>query len=303
ETRGARAAMRADRRVDRQRQVREDLPEEEIGARVAGDEIRVLTDPAEAGVACNRFLEHGRAVGEDAVAERTYVRLDRIGELLQALPHHLVVVAAERIARDVRASRIAKGTDGVGGFAGPIIEARRDDPGRAGHELRGPRAFRAVARHVVELAVPAEREPALELRFVVAKIDAADADLAEAERGRLLANPVRERGELRGRERSPLGRPRRWKHVLGHLGVLACAIEGSGATDAGRGTMKRWPPRRSTGSQYNGAMMSEPDPLPTDIYSAGQVRSIDRVAIDELGIPGYELMCRAGTAALAELRR
>ncbi|MGB7216046.1 MAG: NAD(P)H-hydrate epimerase, partial [Gammaproteobacteria bacterium] len=50
-------------------------------------------------------------------------------------------------------------------------------------------------------------------------------------------------------------------------------------------------------------MMSEPDPLPTDIYSAGQVRLIDRVAIDELGIPGYELMCRAGTAALAELRK
>lgn len=67
--------------------------------------------------------------------------------------------------------------------------------------------------------------------------------------------------------------------------------------------MKRRPPRRSTGSQYNGPMMSEPDPLPTDIYSAGQVRLIDRVAIDELGIPGYELMCRAGTAALAELRK
>src|SRR5690606_20064950 len=98
ETRGAGAAMRARRRIDRQRQIREDLAEEEIGARVAGDEIRVLTDPAETGVARERFLEHGRAVGEDTVAERTDVRLDRAGELLQALPHHLVVVAAERIA-------------------------------------------------------------------------------------------------------------------------------------------------------------------------------------------------------------
>src|SRR5690606_41226103 len=49
-------------------------------------------------------------------------------------------------------------------------------------------------------------------------------------------------------------------------------------------------------------MMSVPDALPTDVYTAGQVRSIDRVAMDELGIPGYELMCRAGSAALAVLR-
>ena len=49
-------------------------------------------------------------------------------------------------------------------------------------------------------------------------------------------------------------------------------------------------------------MMPVPDALPTDVYTAGQVRSIDRVAIDELGIPGYELMCRAGSAALAVLR-
>ena len=41
--------------------------------------------------------------------------------------------------------------------------------------------------------------------------------------------------------------------------------------------------------------------LPTEIYTAEQVRALDRIAIDELGIPGYELMCRAGEAALAAL--
>lgn len=39
------------------------------------------------------------------------------------------------------------------------------------------------------------------------------------------------------------------------------------------------------------------------LYTAAQVRSIDRHAIDVLGIPGFELMQRAATAAFASLRR
>jgi len=42
--------------------------------------------------------------------------------------------------------------------------------------------------------------------------------------------------------------------------------------------------------------------LPDDLYSAAQVRAFDRVAIDELGIPGYTLMERAGEAAFTVLR-
>jgi len=34
------------------------------------------------------------------------------------------------------------------------------------------------------------------------------------------------------------------------------------------------------------------------IFSADQVRGLDRRAIDEFGIPGYTLMCRAGQALL-----
>lgn len=45
------------------------------------------------------------------------------------------------------------------------------------------------------------------------------------------------------------------------------------------------------------------DSLPSAVYTAEQVRAIDHVAIEEHGIPGYELMCRAGHAALAVLRR
>ena len=43
--------------------------------------------------------------------------------------------------------------------------------------------------------------------------------------------------------------------------------------------------------------------LPEAIYTAGQVRSLDRIAIEEFGIPGYTLMCRAAEAAVAALRK
>lgn len=42
--------------------------------------------------------------------------------------------------------------------------------------------------------------------------------------------------------------------------------------------------------------------LPSSIYSAAQVRELDRAATAS-GIPSYELMCRAAAAALAELER
>ena len=39
------------------------------------------------------------------------------------------------------------------------------------------------------------------------------------------------------------------------------------------------------------------------LYTVDQVRALDRRAIDDLGIPGYELMRRAAWAALSSLRR
>lgn len=43
--------------------------------------------------------------------------------------------------------------------------------------------------------------------------------------------------------------------------------------------------------------------FPLTIYTAEQVRALDRYAIETLGIPGYTLMCRAGQAALAALKQ
>lgn len=43
------------------------------------------------------------------------------------------------------------------------------------------------------------------------------------------------------------------------------------------------------------------DSLPEAVYTAAQVRELDRIAIEQHGIPGYRLMQRAAEAALAEL--
>jgi len=49
--------------------------------------------------------------------------------------------------------------------------------------------------------------------------------------------------------------------------------------------------------------MADMQALPGALYTAEQVRELDRRAIEELGIPGYELMTRAGHATLDALRR
>ena len=45
------------------------------------------------------------------------------------------------------------------------------------------------------------------------------------------------------------------------------------------------------------------DPYAPALYNAGQVRNLDRTAIEEFGVEGFELMRRAGRAAFRQLRR
>ena len=42
--------------------------------------------------------------------------------------------------------------------------------------------------------------------------------------------------------------------------------------------------------------------LPSQLYTAAQTRELDRLAIEEYGIPGFELMSRAGQAVFALIR-
>ena len=50
-------------------------------------------------------------------------------------------------------------------------------------------------------------------------------------------------------------------------------------------------------------MRSPDEPLPSAIYSASQVRELDRLATSKFGVPSFELMSRAGAQALRVLRR
>ena len=104
EARVARAAVIGDRRVDRQRQVRVDLAEQEPRARVAIDAgscacrssraRRCGRAPSRARARCRRTRDSRTSPMRSAIA---------IGEPLQPRAQHLVIVAPERVARDVAA--------------------------------------------------------------------------------------------------------------------------------------------------------------------------------------------------------
>src|SRR5271170_5950099 len=77
-----RAAVRAALAVDGQFQVEVDLAQKKIGSGVAIDQIRMLADPPQPGVARQGLLQNRCAVGEHPVAEMAYRLLDAIAEFL-----------------------------------------------------------------------------------------------------------------------------------------------------------------------------------------------------------------------------
>ena len=109
-------------------------------------------------------------------------RDDAVGQLLQAVAHQLVVVAAQRVARDVGAFAVARASSQAASSSPrAVVHAHRDHPQRARHQFVRARALVAVARHVVHRAVQALRQPVAQVRFVVAQLDAGDAAALEAQ--------------------------------------------------------------------------------------------------------------------------
>ena len=119
--------------------------------------------------------------------------------------------------------------------------------------------------HVVHVAVPFEFEPALKVDFVLTQVDVADTQLLKTEFARLQFQ--------------------RLGQFVQRFGVL-------GSHDR----------QQRPGTQYNRAMSAPEASLPHNIYSAAQVREFDRRAIGDYGIAGFDLMQRAGLAALDYLR-
>ena len=107
-----------------------------------------------------RDFEHRRAVGEHAIAEIADRRRGSASASCCSLrAQHLVVVAAERVARDERLRRIGEHRVARARRRRPVVHARGDHADRAGNELGGPRAGRAVACHIIHRAVAARGEP------------------------------------------------------------------------------------------------------------------------------------------------
>ena len=111
--------------------------------------------------------------------------------------------------------------------------------------------------------MPAEREPALEAPLVVAEVDRRDAELLEAE----LAAELFDVGGEAVRVVLALSWSRR-------RGVCECG-------------------------QYNRGDDALAERLPSAVFSAAQVRELERLAIETCGVTDYELMCRAGGRGVA----
>jgi ADP-dependent NAD(P)H-hydrate dehydratase / NAD(P)H-hydrate epimerase len=56
-------------------------------------------------------------------------------------------------------------------------------------------------------------------------------------------------------------------------------------------------------ARLDGSRLPNGDPLPHALYRAEQVRRLDRLAIERFGVPGIELMERAGAVAYRVLRK
>ncbi len=174
------AVVACDRLVDGQGDIDEQLAEEEPAAGLAVEQQGVLADPAEPGLLRGGLLQHRRAVDEGAETEGADHLLNALGQLLDALADQLVIIAAQRIARDVGLLRLGQALVHAC-VAGQVVHAQGDHPQGAGYQLVGPRTLVAVGGHVVHLALVALLQPALQVGFVLGQVDAGDAYLLKAE--------------------------------------------------------------------------------------------------------------------------
>src|ERR1700679_2348349 len=95
------AAVRGAGFIDRQLKVEINFAEEKIRPGVAVDQVRVLADPAQAGIARQVLFQHRRAVGKNAVPERTDFGLNALAERLKPRAQHLVIIPSQGIARHI----------------------------------------------------------------------------------------------------------------------------------------------------------------------------------------------------------
>ena len=152
----------------------------------------MFADPAQPGVARQRAFQHGCGIHEDAITERPDLCGDTVGQLLQAVAHQLVIVAAQRVARDVGPFAVVQRGPGLVRVAA-VVQPHRNHPQRARHQVGGAAALVAVIGHPAHRAVQPLCQPVAQVGFVRAQFDVGDAAALEAELARQSLDPCGQR--------------------------------------------------------------------------------------------------------------
>jgi hypothetical protein len=100
-------------------------------------------------------------------------------EARQRGAHDAVIVATERVARDVAGSAVREHGLRRPGVRRPVVHAQRQHAQRSGLQLGRTTAQGAVTLHVVHFAVMTEIQPAQQARLVLGELDAGDAHVVE----------------------------------------------------------------------------------------------------------------------------
>ena len=142
--------------------------------------------PADTRFRGELHFEHRCGIGEHSVAEGTGSFGDAIAKRLQARTQHLVVIAPSGVMSDRGALRLRYGALG---HLAQIVHSAGHDAQRARLQLGGASAQRAVALHVVHLAMPAAGEPFEEPWLGRRQVGIRDTDSLEAELPAPLLDP------------------------------------------------------------------------------------------------------------------
>ncbi|MCY1446105.1 hypothetical protein D9M71_626510 [compost metagenome] len=120
--------------VYRQRQVNEQLGEEEITACLAIQHQGVFANPAQAGLFGDGFFQHWCAVDKGTETKRADFCLNLVRQLLHAFADQFVVITTQGITRDVGFFRLGEHFRHVG-VARQVVHAQRNHAQSAGHQL------------------------------------------------------------------------------------------------------------------------------------------------------------------------
>ena len=141
----------------------------------------MLADPAQSGVAAERLFQHRSAVHKRPTACPGYRAFDALTQCFQSFTDELVVVAAQRVARDIGPIGIIKaGLHLRGGFA-HVVHADGNRAQRTGLQGSGVGTQPGVACHVRHGAMAAIGQPLLQMLNIGVQIEAGDADRLETQ--------------------------------------------------------------------------------------------------------------------------